>query len=83
MKNAAGIYGILAVLALFMGPFVKIGSQYLLLKVSAGICGMFGNKNVSSLIADFSTAMGFLLAMVASGCILVLVSTVCFMKGLE
>ena len=82
MKNAAGIYGILAVLAMFMGPFVKVGTQYLLLRISAGICGMFGNKYISSLIADVSTVMGLLLAMVASGCVLVLVSTVCFMKGI-
>lgn len=82
MKNAAGIYGILAVLALFAGPFVKVGAQYLILKISAGICGMFGDKNIAILIADFSTAMGLLVAIVASGCVLVLISTICFMKGI-
>lgn len=82
MKNAAGIYGILAVLAFFVGPFVKVGAQYLILKISAGICGMFGNKNIAMLIDDFSIAMGLLVAIVASGCVLVLVSTICFMKGI-
>ncbi len=82
MKNAAGIYGIVAVMAVFLGPFLKVGSQYLLLKCSAGICGIFGNKSISALIGDFSTAMGLLLAMVAAGCIFVLISTVCFMKGI-
>ena len=65
LKNAAGIYGILAVLALFMGPFVKVGVQYLLLKGSAALCSLFGDKRISSLVGDFSTAMGLLVAMVA------------------
>lgn len=82
MKNAAGIYGILAVLAVFLGPFIKVGTQYLLLKISSGICGIFGNKRISSLIDDFSAAMGLLLAMVAACCLLVFISTVCFMKGI-
>lgn len=82
LKNAAGIYGILAVLAVFIEPFIKVGVQYLLLKVSAAICSIFGNKNISALVDDFSTAMGLLLAMVAAACILVLISTVCFLKGI-
>lgn len=82
MKNAAGIYGILATLAVFMGPFIKIGVQYLILKVSALICSLFARKNLSGLVDDFSAAMGLLLAMVAVSCILLLISTVCFMKGI-
>lgn len=82
LKNTAGIYGILAVLALFMGPFVKVGVQYLLLKGSAALCSLFGDKRISSLIGDFSTAMGLLVAMVAAGCVLILISTVCYLKGI-
>ena len=82
MKNTAGTYGILAVLAVFAGPFIKVGLQYLLLKASAGICGIFCEKNFSALIDDFSSGMGLLLAMVSAACMLVLFSTVCFMKGI-
>lgn len=82
MKNAAGIYGILAVLAVFVGPFIKVGVQYLLLKVSAALCSLFAAKHISGLLEDFSSAMGLLLAMVAVSCMLILISTVCFLKGL-
>lgn len=82
MKNAAGIYGILAVLAVFVGPFIKVGVQYLLLKASAAVCSLFAGKNISALVEDFSSAMGLLLAMVAVSCMLILISTVCFLKGL-
>jgi len=81
MKNAAGIYGILAVLAVFMGPFLKVGLQYLVLKASAALCGIFASRNISCLINDLSTAMGLLLAMLAAACTMVLISTVCFLKG--
>jgi len=81
VKNAAGIYGILAVVAVCMSPFIKVGIQYLLLKASAAICGIFGNKRISALVDSFSAAMGLLLAMLASGSMMVLISTICFLKG--
>lgn len=81
VKNAAGIYGIWAILAIFLGPFLQIGAHYLLLKATAAVCGVFGSKRMTELIGDFSTAMGLLLAMTGSACLLLLISTVCFMKG--
>lgn len=81
MKNAAGIYGIIAILALFLEPFVRIGIQYLMLKAVAALSGVFSSKEISGLIEDFGAAMGLLLGMTGSVCLLVLISTVCFMKG--
>lgn len=83
MKNAAGTYGLLAALSIWIGPFLQIGCQYLLLKMTAAVCGVIGNKENTSLISDFSGAMGMLLAMTGTVCILLLVSTVCFMKGVS
>jgi len=81
IKNAAGIYGMLAVLAVFSGPFLRIGAHYMMLKVSTLLCGAFGNKRISALADYLSCAMSLLLAAVASGCLLILISTVCFLKG--
>ncbi len=83
MKSAAGTYGLLAAIAMWIGPFIKIGSQYLLLKGTAAVCGVIGNKENTSLISDFSGIMGMLLAMTGTACLLLLVSTVCFMKGVS
>jgi len=82
-KNAAGLYGIFAILALFVAPFLKIGVHYLLLKATAAISSLFGTKSMSELIGDFSTAMGLVLAMTGSACVLQLISTVCFLKGVS
>jgi len=80
-KNAAGLYGIFAMLALFLGPFLKIGVHYLILKATAAISSLFGTKRMSALIGDFSTAMGLLLGMTGSACLLQMISTICFLKG--
>lgn len=81
VKNAAGVYGLLAVLAIWIGPFIQIGTQYLMLKLTGGICGIFGSKTTVQLIQDFTAAMGLLLAMTGAVCLMLLISTVCFMKG--
>lgn len=81
VKNAAGIYGILAFLAVFASPFLRIGSHYLILRFTGAVCSVFGVKRCSDLISDFSAAMGLLLAMTGSVCLLQLISTVCFLRG--
>lgn len=81
VKNSAGIYGLLAILAVCIGPFLKIGTHYLMLKASAAVCGVFGSKRITGLVGDFSTAMGLLLAMTGSVCLLLLISVVCFLRG--
>lgn len=81
LKNAAGIYGIFALLAICLEPFLRIGIQYLLLKAVASLCLMLEGDNIAGLVDDVSSAMGLLLAMTGSVCVLLLISTVCFMKG--
>lgn len=83
MKSAAGVYGLLAIAAVCVGPFLQIGVQYLMLKLSAAICSVFGAKDCTGLIQDFSGAMGLILAMTGTVCLLLLISTVCFMKGVS
>ena len=81
VKNSTGIYGLLVIAALWIGPFLKIGIQYLCLKFTGGICHMVGTKTIGDVIGDFSETMGILLAMTGAMCLIVLISTVCFMKG--
>lgn len=83
MKQAAGVYGLLAMIAIWIGPFVTIGVQYLILKITASICDVFGNKQSVKIIHDFSGALGYLVAMTGAMCLMLLISTVCFMKGMN
>lgn len=81
VKNAIGIYGLLAVIATCIIPFLQIGLQYMMLKLTGAICASFECKRGSGLIDDFSSAMGMLLGITGTACVLLLVSTVCFMKA--
>jgi stage III sporulation protein AE len=81
VKNSVGTYGLLAVAAIWIGPFIQIGAQYLLLKATGGICAVIGSKESSSLIDDFAWIMGIMVALAGTVCLLLLVSLVCYMKG--
>ena len=81
LKNAAGIYGLLSFAAMIAGPFVRIGAQYLFLKATAALCGAIASKHTSSLVESFSSAMGLVLGMTGTSCLILMISTVCFMKG--
>lgn len=81
MKNAVGIYGLIAIIALCIGPFLKIGIHYLLTKLTAAVCSVFSQKQVTKLVNDLSGAMGLILAMTGTACLLYLISIACFMKG--
>lgn len=82
LKNAAGVYGIYAMLAITVVPFLRIGIPYILLKLTAALCGTFSDKKCSSIIEAFCGVMGFLLAITGTVCVIELISTVCFMKGM-
>lgn len=81
VKNAAGIYGLFAILAIWIGPFFQLGAHYLLLKSTGGICSTFAGKEVTSLVHDFTNALGLLLAMIGATCLMFFISLVCFMRG--
>lgn len=82
MKSAAGAYGVTAILAICISPFLQIGVQYIILKLTAALCGVFEVKRASELVSDFSGAMGLLLGMTGTVCIMLMISTICFMKGM-
>ncbi len=81
MKSAAGVYGMLALVAICITPFLRIGVLYLMLKLTAALCEMFDVRPMNELIRGFSGALGLLLGMTGTSCIMLLISTACFMKG--
>lgn len=81
LGNGAGIWGIFTVLAIFFAPAIRIGMRYLLLKLTASIGSALGAGRTAQLIEDFSTVMGLLLALVSTQAVLLLISVVCFLKG--
>ena len=81
VRSTAGVLGLLAILAITAAPFLKLGFQYLLLKLTAALCSVVGSENHTALTESFAQAMGLLLATTGTCCLIQLISTVCFMKG--
>ena len=81
VKSTIGVYGLLAISAVCIEPFLTIGVQYLLLKVTAAFCQVFQCPKIHKLLKRFSTTMGFVLAMIGAVCLMLYVSIVCFLKG--
>lgn len=81
VKNAVGVYGAVALFGVVIGPFLRIGVQYVLLKLTASVCSVFTGKQAGELVQDFSAAMGLLLGMTGAMCLIFLISIVCFLKG--
>lgn len=81
VKNAAGVYGILAVLAILILPFLRVGILYLMLKLTSVICGVFSAGKINEVVQGFCDALRFLLGMTGTVSLLFLISIVCFLKG--
>ena len=81
MKSAAGIYGTFAFLAICIGPILKITLHCVLLRITAALCSVVGSKAQTGIVEDFSQCMNLILAATGSVCLLLLISTVVFMKG--
>lgn len=82
LRNSAGIYGIITTVAVCVGPFLRIGVHYLLLKITSAVCGVFGDKQSSGLMKDMTGAMGLVLAMTGAVCLLLLIGIVCFLRSI-
>lgn len=83
VKNAVGMYGLIAVMAIVILPFLRIGIMYLLLKISCALCGLFPGTQLPKLLQGFSDAMGLLLGMTGAVALLFMISIVCFLKGVS
>ena len=82
VKSSIGVYGMLVILSILVKPFLFVGVQYLLLKFTGSLCGVFGVKKVTQVITGFSGTMGIVLAMSGTAALLLIVSIMCFMKGI-
>lgn len=80
LRNSVGIFGMVAILACCLVPVFKIGLQYLMLKLTTAAGGTVGLPRQVKLVKEFSTAMGYLLAMCASEALFLLIGTVCLMR---
>ena len=83
LRTGIGVFGMLVVLGLCAYPFLRIGAQYLILKLAAALSSAVGEKRLVGVIDAVSSCMGFLLAMTGAQALMLLVSCVCAMKAVS
>ena len=82
LGSGAGIWGILTVLAVFLAPALRIGVQYLLLKLTAAAGEALGCGRCAGVVGDFAGGMGLLMALCWTQAVMLLITSVCFLKGM-
>lgn len=81
VRSSLGIFGLLGVVAVSIGPFLETGISYLMLKVTAAAAGAAGEKHLSGLIGAMAGAMGLITAVTGVCTLLILIGSVCFMQA--
>ena len=74
MKNTVGVFGTLATLAACAHPFLQLGIQYLLYKLTAFLSSAVGAPGLCKLIDGLGGAFGLVLGMTGSCALLLLIS---------
>ena len=74
LKNTIGVFGMLAILAACAYPFLQLGVQYLLYKLTAFLAAAVGAPGLCKLIDGLGGAFGLVLGMTGSCALLLLVS---------
>lgn len=74
LKNTIGIFGMLAVLAVCLAPFVRLAVQYLLYKLVSFLAATTGGGVLVELLDALGSAFGLVLGMVGSCALLLLIS---------
>ena len=82
LGSGAGIWGILTILAVFLAPALRIGVQYLLLKLTAAAGEALGCGRCAGVVGDFAGVMGLLMALCWTQAVMLLITSVCFLKGM-
>lgn len=74
LRSTIGIFGTLSVLAICAYPFLQLGIQYLLYKLTAFLALTVGPPGLSGLINGLGSAFGLVLGMTGACALLLLVS---------
>ena len=74
LKNTIGVFGMLGILAACAHPFLQLGVQYLLYKLTAFLASTVGPPGLCKLIDGLGGAFGLVLGMTGSCAFLLLIS---------
>lgn len=81
IRDAAGVFGILAVIATAAGPFLRLAVNCLVFKAAAALSEPLADDGIAGFITDLGTASGFAMAAVGTSAFMLFISLVSFIKA--
>lgn len=80
IRNAVGIFGLGAVLAVCAAPFLAIGLRYLLFKAAAAVVGLIAGERLGSLVEGIGSVYGMVLGLVGCSAIFMFLSVLSLIR---
>ena len=81
IRGALGVFGLTAVLAVCVLPFLRLGLRYLLFKAAAALSCVIGGGRLASLLDGIGAACGMILGLVGVEAIFLFVSILSMIKA--
>lgn len=81
LKNAIGVFGLIAVLSVCAVPFLKLGANYLLYKAAGAMSSSIAGGRISALVDSMSTAIGMMLGLCGSMALMLFISIISMMRA--
>jgi stage III sporulation protein AE len=76
LRNAIGVFGLIAVAATCAMPFIIVGIHYLTYKAAAGLAASASDGRITKLIGNVSTAFGMIMALIGCSALMLYISII-------
>lgn len=76
LRNAVGIFGLLAVIAICVIPFIRLGVNYLLYKAAGGLTATMADGRITKLVSAIGTAFGLLMGLLGTYAVMLYISVI-------
>ena len=81
LRNAVGIFGMVAVSVISLSPFLTLGIHYLAYKGAAGLAATLPDKRLGGIISGIGSVFGIVLSLVGSGAVMLFISIISSIKA--
>jgi len=81
IRGAVGVFGLIAVLAVCLTPFIKLGVRYVLLKACSALAAPVCSGSMAKLIDAVGTACGMILGLVGSQALMLYIAVISMIKA--
>ena len=76
LRGTVGVFGMLTILAICLSPFLQLGINYLMYKLTAALTATVADSGLSGLIESIGTAFGLILGMIGAGTLSLLIALI-------